>query len=48
MARLFERLQNIEAELNLDWVKVDAAKKSSGARSRAKPGTRVARKRNKK
>src|SRR5258707_1337340 len=26
-ARLFERLQNIEAEKNLDWVKVDAAKK---------------------
>ena len=27
MARLFERLQNIENEKNLDWVKVDAAKK---------------------
>jgi hypothetical protein len=26
-ARLFERLQNIETEKNLDWVKVDAAKK---------------------
>jgi 2-methylcitrate dehydratase PrpD len=26
-ARLFERLQNIENEKNLDWVKVDAAKK---------------------
>jgi len=27
MARLFERLQNIENEKNLDWVRVDAAKK---------------------
>ena len=27
MARLFERLQNIEDERNLDWIKVDAAKK---------------------
>jgi 2-methylcitrate dehydratase PrpD len=26
--RLFERLQNIENEKTLDWVKVDAAKKS--------------------
>jgi 2-methylcitrate dehydratase PrpD len=25
MARLFERLQNIEAERNLDWLKVAAA-----------------------
>src|SRR3954462_1471618 len=30
MARLFERLQNLEAERNLDWIKVDAAKKKSG------------------
>jgi 2-methylcitrate dehydratase PrpD len=29
MARLFERLQNLEAEKNLDWVKVDAAKKKA-------------------
>ena len=27
MARLFERLQNLESEKNLDWIKVDAAKK---------------------
>jgi 2-methylcitrate dehydratase PrpD len=29
MARLFERLQNIESERNLDWIKVGAAKKPS-------------------
>ena len=47
MARLFERLQNVEAERKLDWIKVDAAKKSSGARSRAKPIKHAARKRTK-
>jgi 2-methylcitrate dehydratase PrpD len=31
MARLFERLQNLEAERNLDWIKVSAAAKRSGA-----------------
>jgi len=31
MARLFERLQNIESERNLDWIKVDAAKKKPTA-----------------
>ena len=30
MARLFDRLQNLEGERNLDWIKVDAAKKKSG------------------
>jgi 2-methylcitrate dehydratase PrpD len=29
MARLFERLQNLEAEKSLDWLKVAAAKRSS-------------------
>ena len=28
MARLFERIQNLEGERTLDWLKVDAAKKS--------------------
>jgi 2-methylcitrate dehydratase PrpD len=37
MARLFERLQGIEDEKNLDWVKVDAAKKKT-----AKPVKRAA------
>jgi 2-methylcitrate dehydratase PrpD len=42
MARLFERLQNLEGERNLDWIKVDAAKKQSsnapqrGAKKRRK------------
>jgi 2-methylcitrate dehydratase PrpD len=37
MARLFERLQNIEDEKSLDWVKVDAAKKiSKGKVTKAK------------
>jgi 2-methylcitrate dehydratase PrpD len=40
MSRLFERLQNIESERNLDWLKVDAAKKKSG-----KPRPRAAAKR---
>ena len=39
MARLFERLQNLETERNLDWIKVDAAKKKS-----AKPAARGAKK----
>ncbi len=29
MARLFDRLQNLEGERNLDWIKVDAAKKKA-------------------
>ena len=29
MARLFDRLQNLEGERNLDWIKVDTAKKKS-------------------
>jgi 2-methylcitrate dehydratase PrpD len=37
MARLFERLQGIEDEKSLDWVKVDAAKKTI-----AKPVKRAA------
>jgi len=39
MARLFDRLQNLEGERHLDWIKVDAAKKQA-----AKPATRDARK----
>ncbi len=35
MARLFERLQNVEIERDLDWIKVDAAKKTGKARSPA-------------
>jgi 2-methylcitrate dehydratase PrpD len=31
MARLFDRLQNLEGERNLDWIKVDAAKKKTTA-----------------
>ena len=31
MARLFDRLQNLEGERNLDWIKVDAAKKKATA-----------------
>ena len=38
MARLFERIQNLEGERTLDWLKVDAAKKS-------KPKPRAAEKR---
>src|SRR4051794_3183892 len=40
MARLFDRLQNLEDERSLDWVKVDAVKKQStkpGAGSAKKP-----------
>ena len=39
MARLFERLQNIEGERNLDWIKVEAAKGKSG---KPKSGTAAA------
>ena len=35
MALLFERLQNLEAERNLDWIKVDAAKKNPARRAAA-------------
>jgi 2-methylcitrate dehydratase PrpD len=48
MARLFDRLQNIENEHNLDWVKVAAAKKSSGRRSEARRPKLSARRRSKK
>lgn len=34
MARLFERLQNLEAERDLDWIKVEAAKKKSANATR--------------
>ena len=34
MARLFERLQNLEAERSLDWIKVEAAAKRSGTARR--------------
>jgi len=33
MVRLFERLQNIEGERNLDWIKVEGAEKKSGKKS---------------
>jgi 2-methylcitrate dehydratase PrpD len=36
MARLFERLQNIDSERNLDWLKVTAKKKSSKVLAPAK------------
>jgi hypothetical protein len=36
MERLFERLQNIEAERSLDWVKVPAARKARRAAPKAK------------
>ena len=39
MARLFDRLQNLEGERGLDWIKVDAAKKKS-----SKPAARRAQK----
>ena len=47
MARLFERLQNIESERNLDWIKVAAAKKNS-SKPRATASRRAASKRKKK
>jgi len=40
MVRLFERLQNIEDEKSLDWVKVDAAKKKTNSTKRAAAATR--------
>jgi 2-methylcitrate dehydratase PrpD len=46
MARLFERLQNLEAERSLDWIKVEAAAKRSGtARQRESASRRNARRR---
>ncbi|MEI8152735.1 MAG: MmgE/PrpD family protein [Hyphomicrobiales bacterium] len=42
MARLFERLQNLENERSLDWVKVDAAPTSSATKKSAKPRTKAA------
>jgi 2-methylcitrate dehydratase PrpD len=45
MARLFERLQNLEAERNLDWIKITPASGRSGkaaARRGAKRRTRTA------
>jgi 2-methylcitrate dehydratase PrpD len=47
MERLFERLQNLEAERSLDWIKVDAAKPARSGRS-AKANRRQPRKRAKK
>jgi len=38
MARLFNRLQTLETERSLDWIKVDAARRSARTSSRAKPG----------
>jgi 2-methylcitrate dehydratase PrpD len=46
MARLFEQLQNIEGERNLDWIKVDAASKKSG--KAAKRGAKKQKKKKKK
>ena len=40
MARLFERLQNLEAERTLDWIKVDAAAKRSGTARPRKTASR--------
>ena len=41
MVRLFERLQNIEAERDLDWIKVEAVKggtrKATAKRGANKP-----------
>ena len=49
MARLFERLQNIEGERNLDWIKVEAAKGKSGKpQPRTAAAKRAPRKRKKK
>jgi 2-methylcitrate dehydratase PrpD len=49
MARLFERLQNIEGERNLDWIKVGAAnKKSAKPQPRATAGKRGDQKQKKK
>jgi 2-methylcitrate dehydratase PrpD len=49
MARLFERLQDIENERSLDWIKVDAAKKKTRtARGSVKTAKRGAQKRKKK
>ena len=42
MARLFDRLQNLENERTLDWIKVDAAKRKS-----ARPAARGAPKKKK-
>jgi len=47
MARLFERLQNIEAERNLDWIKVDAAKGGT-RKAAAKRGAKRPKKKQKK
>jgi 2-methylcitrate dehydratase PrpD len=41
VARLFERLQNLESERNLDWLRVEAAaRRSAGARPRAAAASR--------
>jgi 2-methylcitrate dehydratase PrpD len=45
MARLFERLQNLEDERNLDWIKVGAKKNSSKAARRATTKPKQKRKR---
>jgi 2-methylcitrate dehydratase PrpD len=44
MARLFDRLQGLEGERRLDWIKVDAGARRSGATQRRRPaGQRGAR-----
>jgi hypothetical protein len=44
MARLFDRLQGLEGERGLDWIKVDAGARRSGATQRRRPaGQRGAR-----
>ena len=49
MARLFERLQNLETERQLDWIKVEAAaKRCTKPRPRAPTRKRPARRRTKK
>ena len=40
MARLFERLQNLEAERTLDWVKVNAPQPARRKSPRRKPPPR--------
>jgi 2-methylcitrate dehydratase PrpD len=45
MARLFDRLQNLEAEHNLDWMKVTAGKRAGKTSARAAVKRRPARRR---
>src|SRR4029079_5704077 len=39
MERLFERVQNLESERSLDWMKVSAAKRSAKAPRRRAPAS---------